>query len=146
VLLDDRRSRPTAFTDSDLQGFRSAFAAEKSRAPAAIQAARRQFLEPPRVPESLIARFATLADLGLADDAFRLADQWSKAPLTSFNAPHFLFLPDGVALRRDPRFIRLAAKIGLVDYWRATGKWPDFCAQPGMPYDCKAEAAKLVAR
>ena len=33
-------------------------------------------------------------------------------------------------------------RFGLVDYWRATGKWPDFCAEPGQPYDCKAEAAK----
>ena len=145
ALLDDRRSRPTAFTDSDIQAFRSAFAAEKSRTPAAIQDARRQLLEPPRVPEALMARFAAFADLGLADDAFRLADQWSQAPLTAFNAPSYLFLPDGVALRRDPRFIALAAKLGLVDYWRATGKWPDFCADPALPYGCVKEAERLAA-
>jgi hypothetical protein len=29
----------------------------------------------------------------------------------------------------------LAAKIGLVDYWEQSGKWPDFCAEPGLPYD-----------
>ena len=34
-------------------------------------------------------------------------------------------------------------RIGLVDYWRTTGKWPDFCSDPSLPYDCKAEAAKL---
>jgi len=39
----------------------------------------------------------------------------------------------------------LAARIGLADYWRATGQWPDFCAEPGLPYDCRAEAARLAA-
>ncbi len=38
----------------------------------------------------------------------------------------------------------LAARIGLVDYWRSTGEWPDFCFDPRLPYDCKAEAAKLA--
>jgi hypothetical protein len=33
----------------------------------------------------------------------------------------------------------------LLDYWRASGKWPDFCFEPDLPYDCKAEAAKLAA-
>jgi len=144
ALLDDRLSRPKAFTDSDIQTFRAGFVAEKTRTPGTIAEARRQFLQPPRVPEALMARFAALADLGLADDAFRLADQWSRAPLTAFNAPHFLFLPDGRALRRDPRFIALADKNGLAGYWRATGKWPDFCAEPSLPYDCKAEAAKVA--
>jgi hypothetical protein len=38
----------------------------------------------------------------------------------------------------------LAARIGLVDYWSATGKWPDFCAAPDRPYDCKAVARALA--
>jgi len=38
----------------------------------------------------------------------------------------------------------LAARVGLVDYWRTSGHWPDFCFEPGLPYDCKAEAAKLA--
>ncbi len=46
-------------------------------------------------------------------------------------------------LRADPRFMLLAQRIGLVEVWRATGLWPDFCAEPGLPYDCKAEAAKI---
>jgi DNA-binding winged helix-turn-helix (wHTH) protein/TolB-like protein len=146
ALLDGRQSRPKSFRDSEIQLLRTAFTAERLRTPAVIAEARRQFLAAqPRGPEELIARFATLADLGLADDAFRLADQWSRAPLTAFNAPHYLFQPDGAVLRRDPRFMTLAAKIGLVDYWRSTGKWPDFCADPHLSYDCKAESAKLAA-
>ena len=153
TLLDDRQSRPKSWTDAEIQVFRTGFAAEERRTPALIAEARRQFLAAqPRAPEQLITRFETLADLGLTDDAFRLADKWSEAPLTAFNPPQYLFFPGGAshsgifpgALRRDPRFMGLAAKLGLVDYWRATGQWPDFCAEPGLPYDCKGEAAKLA--
>lgn len=45
--------------------------------------------------------------------------------------------------RRDPRFMQVARRFGLVDYWRSSGKWPDFCFEADLPYDCKAEAAKL---
>jgi hypothetical protein len=47
------------------------------------------------------------------------------------------------ALRRDRRFMALAARMGLVDYWRTSGHWPDFRAEPGLPYDCKAAAARV---
>lgn len=47
--------------------------------------------------------------------------------------------------RHDPRFMPLAARIGLVRYWTETGRWPDFCFEPDLPYDCKQEAAKLKA-
>jgi len=46
------------------------------------------------------------------------------------------------AMRADARFIPLARDIGLVDYWRNSGHWPDFCATAG--YDCKTEAARLA--
>jgi hypothetical protein len=47
-------------------------------------------------------------------------------------------------MRRDPRFMALAARIGLVQYWRSTGRWPDFCStQQGLPYDCRTEAARV---
>ena len=47
-------------------------------------------------------------------------------------------------LRADRRFIALAAKLGLLAYWERTGIWPDFCRDPQLPYDCRAEAAKLT--
>ena len=40
---------------------------------------------------------------------------------------------------------RLCGRFGLVEFWSATGRWPDFCFEPGHPYDCKAEAAKFRA-
>jgi hypothetical protein len=40
----------------------------------------------------------------------------------------FLFTPVTRNLRQDPGFVGLAARMGLIKYWRETGKWPDFCA------------------
>jgi hypothetical protein len=33
--------------------------------------------------------------------------------------------------------MRFAANLGLLAYWRETGKWPEFCSEPGLPYDCR---------
>ena len=41
--------------------------------------------------------------------------------------PWFLFAPISRSVRQDPGFVQLAARLGLIDYWRETGKWPDFC-------------------
>jgi hypothetical protein len=57
----------------------------------------------------------------------------------------FLFYPLTAPLRRDRRFMQLAARIGLVDYWRSTGKWPDFCSDPALPYNCQTEAKALAS-
>ena len=53
------------------------------------------------------------------------------------------FRPEFVEVRRDPRFLLVARRAGLLDYWRKSGRWPDFCSAAGQTYDCKAEAAKL---
>ncbi len=55
----------------------------------------------------------------------------------------FLFFTLTAPLRRDPRFMQLAARLGLVDYWRSSGHWPDFCADPGLPYNCRTEANRI---
>jgi TolB-like protein len=93
-----------------------------------------------------------LCSLGDVDGAFNVADR----NLTAQNIGHLfgkdlaltlyrLFGTQTADMRRDPRFMPLMQRFGLVDYWRSTGHWPDFCSEPGLPYDCKAVAAKLVA-
>lgn len=47
------------------------------------------------------------------------------------------------AVRADPRFMPLARDLGLLDYWRSSGHWPDFCLAPDRPYDCARAAAGL---
>lgn len=54
-----------------------------------------------------------------------------------------LFRPTLSRLREKPRFLQIAQRYGLLEYWRTSGNWPDFCSEPDLPYDCKAEAAKL---
>ena len=56
---------------------------------------------------------------------------------------YVLFRPAQDDIRRDPRFMAVAKRIGLLNYWQKTGEWPDFCSEPKLPYDCKAEARKL---
>jgi TolB-like protein/Tfp pilus assembly protein PilF len=101
------------------------------------------------------ARIYLLSRLGDIDGAFRIADQaftpeaLAQPAIFFFNGNHgigFLWGPATLAMRRDIRFMALANRLGLVDYWRTTGHWPDYCSEPGLPYDCKAEAAKLAKR
>jgi adenylate cyclase len=84
-----------------------------------------------------------LAQLGKVDEAFVQAERF-QPEVYGIEGPMAFFAPSTASMRRDPRFMPLMARLGLVDYWRATGKWPDFCAEPGLPYDCKVEAAKVA--
>ena len=51
-----------------------------------------------------------------------------------------LFQANMPELRDDPRFCGLCARLGLVEFWGSSGKWPD-CADE-VPYDFRAECAK----
>jgi DNA-binding winged helix-turn-helix (wHTH) protein/TolB-like protein/tetratricopeptide (TPR) repeat protein len=76
-----------------------------------------------------------LARLHDLDHAFAQAEKLADEADTY---PQFLFEPAAAPLRRDPRFMRLAARFGLPAYWRGTGRWPDFCADPHAELDCRA--------
>jgi tetratricopeptide (TPR) repeat protein len=81
--------------------------------------------------------------LGFTDDAVSVAEQM-RIDTGLEDSPSFLFDAETAPLRHDPRFMAVAARFGLVDYWQRTGRWPDFCNEPGLPYDCRQEAAKLA--
>ena len=83
----------------------------------------------------------TLAALGDVDLAFTIARQRFAAGRLGYEV---LFSPLTAAMRADPRFMPLARDVGLLDYWRESGHWPDFCAT--ADYDCKVEAARLAVR
>jgi DNA-binding winged helix-turn-helix (wHTH) protein/tetratricopeptide (TPR) repeat protein/TolB-like protein len=80
-----------------------------------------------------------LARQGDVDGAYAMLEAAPEA----YRNPILFFHPAMRAFRRDPRFMQIAYRIGLVDYWRASGRWPDFCAEPDLPYDCRAVATAL---
>ncbi len=96
-----------------------------------------------------VSRLVYSAHLGLVEDAYRAAE---RARLGPAGTTDDIMGPDGYRtsllfqarmpeLRNDPRFARLCARLGLVEFWAATGRWPD-CADE-VPYDFRAECAKV---
>lgn len=79
-------------------------------------------------------RARMLAREGDLDGAFALL----QGPIPG--GPVLLYYPEMAGVRRDPRFWPLVARFGLTDYWLKSGHWPDFCTEPGLPYDCKTAA------
>jgi tetratricopeptide (TPR) repeat protein len=53
--------------------------------------------------------------------------------------PRFLFTPVTRNLRQDPGFVQLAARMGLIKYWRETGKRPDFCMDQATRSECSSQ-------
>ena len=96
-----------------------------------------------RLVATCMIAFAQIGDL---DDAFALADElypsrlgrsaaeneklWLADPLVLDTA--FLTGSGAAPMRRDPRYLALAQRLGLLDYWR-TGRLPDFCTQAHEP-------------
>ncbi|MFA6219796.1 MAG: BTAD domain-containing putative transcriptional regulator [Erythrobacter sp.] len=93
-------------------------------------------------PDSAAYIAAVFVQLGKIESAFGFLRSTSFRYLQH----SILFWPDATPIRRYPRFFQLMNRIGLVDLWIDRGKWPDFCAEPGLGYDCAKEAAKLGKR
>lgn len=107
--------------------------------------------------ERLVSRWRGRAVQGTGDIGFAIQGlaefnqtgelvRWlTEAPTEELaSIAYLLFRPSFEQFRRDPRFMAVAGKIGLADYWLSTGKWPDYCRQTDLPYDCKREAAKYA--
>lgn len=90
-------------------------------------------------------------DQGLKDEVFDLVERASFRHLFELGGRlpngdyglHVLFNAN-TGIRDDPRFVGLCAKLGLCEYWVATGRWPD-CADD-VSYDFRGEARRLVGR
>jgi tetratricopeptide (TPR) repeat protein len=83
-----------------------------------------------------------LAGFGDVDGAFKMAFAY-RGDVIKID-PAFLWQPESLPLRRDPRFIALAAKFHVTEFWGTTGLWPDFCSTPNWPYDCRTEVARTA--
>lgn len=104
---------------------------------------------PPQVAEEDFGGFPcmlALARYGDLDAAFAIANGlypsrrgrtpadeeriWLDQPGTNMLA--FLTSPAAAPLRRDPRYVALAERVGLLEYWRS-GRPPDFCRNQPEP-------------
>ncbi|HLY80015.1 MAG TPA: hypothetical protein VKQ70_11605, partial [Caulobacteraceae bacterium] len=141
AILNDPAQAPGGLSDAHLADWRGFIAARQSGAPAALAVYVAQVqadLASRRLdPSQAVLR---LSSLSAVDAAFAAAAQATPAqPLDT----EILFRGPAAAMRADARFMPLAAKWGLVAFWRRSGAWPDFCVAPNRPYDCKAVATKL---
>lgn len=58
--------------------------------------------------------------------------------------PRFLFAPVMRDVRRDAGFVGLASRMGLIKYWRETGKRPDFCTDRAASSECSSQLSAAL--
>ena len=107
---------------------------------AAVQTATTTFNH---IPQAISLLSQTLVELDREEELFPILLNWQRMDIVTW-ATEPLFRPKFSNFHKDPRFMQVAKRLGLLDYWRASGKWPDFCSRGDLPYDCRAEAAKLT--
>jgi DNA-binding winged helix-turn-helix (wHTH) protein len=143
-ILGDAERRPAGMTPADVEAWcllselRSGARHKPATVARALAAGWNSYGH--RSPDSANPYIWALLDLGEQQAAVRLMESLRATP--SGITPVALFSQEGAQLRRDPSFMPLAASLGLVDYWRNSGRWPDFCTGPSPEIDCKAAAAR----
>jgi class 3 adenylate cyclase/tetratricopeptide (TPR) repeat protein len=143
ILKDDATRPPQLGQEDDLAATRAFILAMKSGdGPARAAARAAELASAQRDRSHLMTAISHLSALNYVDDAFRLADQ-ASAQSDDLST---LFTPLMAPMRQDPRFVALASKLGLLGYWKASAKWPDFCSEAGLPYACADEASKYAAK
>jgi len=96
-----------------------------------------------------VSRLVYTAHLGLVDAAYAAALSACLGPRGADDdmmgpdayRTSLLFQTGMPELRNDLRFPRLCARLGLVEYWMSSGRWPD-CAD-AVPYDFRAECVRV---
>jgi tetratricopeptide (TPR) repeat protein len=131
--------RLTASSDANTAPYREVIAARLDPTPAKIESAIAASSARSANPTTRNWNLFVLGNFGRLDQAYRILEDPGFQP---FVDRWILFRPDFAAVRADPRFMRIAARLGLVRYWRQTGYWPDFCTSEQPRYNCKTEAAK----
>ena len=141
ALDHDASLRPASITEKDVARDDIIYAAAESGKPQDIVKVRNLLASLPASNGTVVIAVEVLSALGLVDDAFAAANPYKPGAALGGDSS-FLFYPLTAPMRRDPRFMQLAARIGLIDYWRSSGKWADFCTDPGLTYNCQAEAIR----
>lgn len=105
----------------------------------ALETSRRRFANQPIMAGDYVQSLATF---NRKQELFEFLSTWHDPERVRY-VTDVLFRPAFRDFWRDPNSMRVAKHLGMLDYWRASGHWPDFCSDPTLPYDCKAGAAKL---
>jgi tetratricopeptide (TPR) repeat protein len=143
ALLDDPQ-RPGVRDPQDVGVWRALIRARAQPTGPNVDAAVAALLaQPPSDQADVLQMAHDLSRLGRMDLAYQYA---SKAKPTDDGAIDLLFRSYMAPFRADPRFMALMARLGVVDVWRSTNHWPDFCTAAQPPYNCADEAARAVAR
>ena len=96
-----------------------------------------------RTPIAISHLSQTLGEFHREEELFPILLNWPY-PDKVDQVTDVLFRPALNDFRHDPRFMRVAARLGLLQYWQSSGQWPDFCFDADLPYDCKREAAAAL--
>ena len=127
-------------SDADMAPYRKLITARldptRAKVDDALTALNGQSSSNPKVRNNVLL---TLGNFGRVDEVYQLLE---GPAFQRFTRSDILFRPDFAPVRADPRFMQIAARLGLVRYWSQTGFWPDFCTSERLRYDCKTEAAK----
>lgn len=134
---DYLRTEPSA----DWMNARSYLEARLDRTPAKIQ---RAFADAHDLYRSRPRAIAHLIQVyGEFDREKELVELLIKAPEPDTQLVDLTFRAPVADFWKHPRSLIVARRVGLLRYWRTSGKWPDFCQAPDLPYNCRTEAAKL---
>lgn len=85
-----------------------------------------------------------MGEFGQTDEVFEWLAISTTERLVAFD--YLLFRPALASVRSDARFMEIAKRMGLLKYWTESGRWPDFCSEPALPYNCKSEAKRLMGQ
>lgn len=96
-------------------------------------------------PSLITDHIQALATFGRNDELLNLLLNWQR-PDPVDQVTSVLFRPAFAEAHHDRRFMRVAHRFGLVQFWHSTDKWPDFCHSPTLTYNCKTEAEKLMQK
>jgi tetratricopeptide (TPR) repeat protein len=152
LLAPERLAQfPLRESDRLVRGYASVMrdpSPESRRRP--IESARRRF-EATGYADFLQLQLA--ADAGAAEEAHTIAARAKFGPAgndrdqlgTDAYRPGPLFYYSSPLLRRDPRFVDLCARLGLVEYWLTTQQWPDCVDEVAPYYDFKLQCARVAA-
>jgi TIR domain len=106
--------------------------------------ARKEKLGEDAGPDRVVFSTVALAAFHQHDELFDTLMHWPK-PIDLALASEVFFRPELHEFRKEPRFLLVIKRAKLLDYWRRSGHWPDFCFDADMTYDCKKEAAKIAS-